>query len=281
MEHNYTKNPAIKLWLEHINEPGSAEKEVQGLWESGLWTVFPANDLWMNVTKYKQGVTEPDNKVMKLVSYYAGWGTVDVLVVELKRDREDKSMKVFNRVARDLLDDHMGESTNPSNTTLFGAVGIGAYVVFYRKILPGGDLVAFHPQPLHWEIQAVTIQGYFDYFKQNIPKDLSSATTLPSTSSANQVASSSYGAAPGTAAPPSSVSQGAASANPTAVAAESSLPNSYYFVKDQKHYFKSGENVTPVAERPKNQWVYNEIGWKDTGREKLWRYWDGKDLSYS
>jgi hypothetical protein len=68
---------------------------------------------------------------MKLVLYYGGWGTTNVLVVELKRDREDKSMKVFNRVARDLLNDHMGELANPSNTTLFRAVRIGAYVVFY------------------------------------------------------------------------------------------------------------------------------------------------------
>ena len=51
---------------------------------------------------------------------------------------------MFNHVARDLLDDYIRELINLSNITLFRAVGIGAYVVFYQKILLGGDLVIFY-----------------------------------------------------------------------------------------------------------------------------------------
>lgn len=61
MEHNYTLNPAVKVYLEQI-EPGSLEKEVQAAVKNILWTAFPATDHWSTVIKYKQGATEPDNK---------------------------------------------------------------------------------------------------------------------------------------------------------------------------------------------------------------------------
>src|SRR6266536_1611538 len=169
MEHNYLLNPAIKLCLEHI-EPGSTEKEVQALVENIVWTAFPATDGWMNITKYKQGATELDNKTMKLIQFNTGWATIDVVVYEVKRDREDKSLKAFNRVASDLLDDHLGESTNLDNTTLFGAVGIRDYVQFYKKLLPRGNLMSLHSQPLHWETDAKAVQEFFNYFKVNIPR---------------------------------------------------------------------------------------------------------------
>ena len=52
MEHNYTSSHAIPILLSHI-EPGSTEKEVQALVENVLWTVFPAADDWVTLTKYK------------------------------------------------------------------------------------------------------------------------------------------------------------------------------------------------------------------------------------
>ncbi|KAF4637823.1 hypothetical protein G7Y89_g242 [Cudoniella acicularis] len=179
MEYNYMSNPAIKICLEQI-EPGSTEKEVQNLWENTIWTTFPASDHWMNQTKYKQGATEPDNKVMKVIHYNAGWAPIDVLVVELKRLREDISFNAFNGVACNLLDDHMAESTNPAGTTLFGAVGIGTHVQFYQRKLPRGNLETRHPKPLHFEADATTIQEYFNHFKLNIPQALSD---VPVTSS--------------------------------------------------------------------------------------------------
>lgn len=98
-----------------------------------MWTVFPATDGWMNVTKYKQGAIEPDKKTMKLIQFTTSWATVNIVVYEAKCDCEDKSLKAFNRVASDLLDDHLGESTNPDNTTLFGAARIGDYVQSYKN----------------------------------------------------------------------------------------------------------------------------------------------------
>ena len=31
--------------------------------------MFPATDSWMNITKYKQGAIELDNKTMKLIQF--------------------------------------------------------------------------------------------------------------------------------------------------------------------------------------------------------------------
>jgi len=150
-----------RTWLDR---KGSAS-----LVENILWTAFPAADHWMNLTKYKQGATEPDNKVMKLVHFQAGWAPVDLLMVEVKRESEGKSGKAFNRIAKDLLDDFMTESSNPDGTTLFGAVGIEAFVKFYKKVLPNGALESFHSDPLHLETDAKTVQEYFDFFKLNVP----------------------------------------------------------------------------------------------------------------
>ncbi len=90
-------------------ESGPKEQEVQAVWESLLWTVFPASDHWMTLTKYKQGATEPDNMVMKLVQYHVGWASVDVLKIELKRPREKVTIDAFNTIATNLLFDHMSE----------------------------------------------------------------------------------------------------------------------------------------------------------------------------
>jgi hypothetical protein len=169
MEHNYLLNPAISLLCEQI-ERGSKEQEVQALWETLLWTVFPANDHWMTRTKYKQGATEPDNMVSKLLQFNTGWATIDVLTVELKRPREKVTLEAFNTVARDLLDDHMSESNNPDGTTLFGAVGIGHHVVFYHKKLPHGNLTTTQTQPFHILTDVARVQEYFYYHKSNIPQ---------------------------------------------------------------------------------------------------------------
>jgi len=169
MEDDYSSNPAISLLCEQI-ERGSKEQEVQALWESLLWTVFPASSHWITLTKYKQGATEPDNKVMKLIQYHTGWATMDVLAVELKRPREKVTLDAFNTVARDLLDDHMSESNNPDGTTLFGAVGIGHHVVFYNKELPRGRLQATQTRPFHLLTDAPEVQGYFDYYKLHVPQ---------------------------------------------------------------------------------------------------------------
>jgi hypothetical protein len=169
MEDDYSSNPAISLLCEQI-EPGSKEQEVQALWESLLWTVFPATGHWITHTKYKQGATEPDNKVMKLIQYHTGWATMDVLAVELKRPREKVTLETFNTVARDLLDDHMSESNNPDGTTLFGAVGIGHHVVFYNKELPRGRLQTIQTRPFHLLTDAPKVQEYFDYYKLHIPQ---------------------------------------------------------------------------------------------------------------
>ena len=167
-QYNYILNPSVKYWLE-LGGPGSEEKEVQGLVENVVWTVFTAAEGFTNVTKYKRGATEPDQKTMKLIQFIGGWAPVDLLMGELKREQEDKSGKAFDRVARDNLDDHLEESTNPNNTTLFGFVGIGDSVKFYKKLLPKGPLVQLHSNPLHWEFDAPSIQEKFEYFKVNIP----------------------------------------------------------------------------------------------------------------
>jgi hypothetical protein len=79
-------------------------------------------------------------------------------------------LAAFNDVVDRYLDDHMAHSSNPNGTTLFGAVVIGLYVVFYQRVLPRENLYARHIQPLHWELEARIIQSeHFDYFKQNVP----------------------------------------------------------------------------------------------------------------
>ena len=179
MEHNYTLNPSIEILLDMI-ENGSKEKEVQALVENVLWTVYPAVDYWLNLTKYQQGATEPDDIVRKLISYTGGWAPIDVMMVELKRIKEDTSMKAFNSVADSLLDDHMAESTNPEGSTLFGMVGIGKHVVFYERVLPRHKLKLLVDRPLHWWDDYLTIQYWFNYTKEHVTKIPATAPTGPS-----------------------------------------------------------------------------------------------------
>ncbi|KAF8847837.1 hypothetical protein BDZ45DRAFT_681620 [Acephala macrosclerotiorum] len=143
----YITNPAIELCVQQI-EDGSAEKYVQVTWENLLWTVFPASDQWLNQTKHADTIGEPDNKVMKIVQFMGGWAPVDVLVVELKRHSENVSRNAFNRHADNLLDDFMEQSSNADGTILFGAIGIGKNVQFYKKQLPRGRLEGLHPHPI-------------------------------------------------------------------------------------------------------------------------------------
>jgi hypothetical protein len=70
---------------------------------------------------------------------------IDVLAVELKRPQEKVTLDAFNTVACDLLDNHMSESNNPDGITLFGAISIGHYIVFYSKELPKGRLQTTQP----------------------------------------------------------------------------------------------------------------------------------------
>jgi hypothetical protein len=179
MEHDYTLNHAVPILLGHI-EPGSTEKEVQALVENVLWTVFPAADNWVNLTKYKQGATEPDNKTMKCIQYTGGWATVDVLMFEVKRLQEDTSMKAFIRVANNLLDDYMVESNNPDGSTLFGGVGIGFHVVFFEKVLPRHKLKIICERPLHWWDDALIIQPLFNWIKEHVPTSSATAPAGPS-----------------------------------------------------------------------------------------------------
>jgi len=281
MEHKYNSNPGISILLEHI-EPGSGEKEVQALVENVLWTVFPASDHWLNLTKHRQGNTEPDNKTAKLIKYTAGWAPIDVLVGELKRIKEDTSMKPFARVSHDLLDDHMAESGNPDGSTLFGFVGIGKHVVFYERILPRGGLKPLHDQPLHWWDNAQTIQQWFDFFKTHIPTSLAAgpSATIPVSSPQAAPAAGSSAAVPVSspqAAPAAGLSM--AASLQLAEPSQEGLPPQYYFVRDSKYYFSDKGKVLSVA-RPKNEWVYNKFGWNETNRQKFWRLADGKDTFY-
>lgn len=57
------------------------------------------------------------------------------------------------------------------------------------------------------------------------------------------------------------------------------LSDEYCFVQEGKNYrFADGKAVE--IDRPQKEWVYNDKGWKDTGRRKKWRYVDGNQISY-
>jgi hypothetical protein len=283
MEHEYLSNPAIEICLDYI-DPGSEEKEVQALWENMIWTVFPARDHWMNQTKYKQGLTEPDYKVMKLVPSTTGWAPIDVLIIELKRVRENASLHTFNRVCSDLLDDHIAESTNPDGTTLFGAVGIGKHVQFYQRVLPRGELQSTHTKPLHLEYDVATVQQYFDHFKRNIPQSYTRTLQAPlaansSAGSFTQVGvSSSYSSVEPI--PDVSTESEAYGSSSFAGASQNQPPEQYYYVQDSNYFLYDQGSHIPQPGRPKNVWVLNENGWSDTGRTKQWRFWDGKNIRY-
>jgi hypothetical protein len=71
------------------------------------------------------------------------------LTVKLKRPREKVTLEAFNTIARDLLDDYMSKSNNLDSTTLFKAVGIRHYIVFYYKKLLHGNLTTIQTQPFY------------------------------------------------------------------------------------------------------------------------------------
>ncbi|KAF4637139.1 hypothetical protein G7Y89_g929 [Cudoniella acicularis] len=206
MEDNYILNPAIKLYAEHV-EPGSQEKEVQVLWENLLWTVFPAHDHWSVQTKHKSEATEPDNKVTKIIEYTAGWSSIDALIVELKRPRGKTTQKDFNDVLNSQLDDHIALSSNPSNSVLFGAVGIGLHIQFYSRMLPRGRIHTCHSRPYHLIEDASSVQEIFDNIKCNVTQGLyvlGLATEELEISAAPQDPSTSYVTASSSLAPESS-----------------------------------------------------------------------------
>lgn len=60
----------------------------------------------------------------------------------------------------------------------------------------------------------------------------------------------------------------------------SSPDEPYYYVQDRVHYYYANGTSTRLADRPKNVWVLNENGWADTNRQKKWRYWDGRTVSF-
>ncbi len=135
-----------------------------------LATVFPASDHWVNLTKYKQGATEPDVKTMKMLQYHAGWGHVDVLITEVKRITEKVTMRQFDDTSRTYLDDMMAESTNAPGSALFGLVGIGKHMMFYKKVLiPESKLIPLLDKPLHWWDDYTVSQQWCAYFKSHIP----------------------------------------------------------------------------------------------------------------
>jgi hypothetical protein len=90
-----------------------------------------------------------------------------VLIVELKRPQEDISSKAFHRHADCDLDDFLRESENPDGTAMFGAIGLGTYVIFYKKVLPGGKMKPIHKAPYHLKENTAEIQELFDYFKEH------------------------------------------------------------------------------------------------------------------
>lgn len=193
----------------------------------------------------------------------------------------------------------MGECINSNGTTLFGFVTIGQHVVFYQKVLSCGKLERTQTEPFHWWNSAGSIQQYFDYFKVNIPICpifVSISTTLAMASSsissyANpNMSSSTGGVASYTVANlvnyamTSSSTSGVARASPATLALDRSSPYVNISIPVPDFYVKNGQYFSgdgnPLLECPKNVWVYNERGWSDTGREKKWRYWDGKKVSY-
>jgi hypothetical protein len=283
MEHNYMLNPAIAICVEYI-ENGSAEKEVQQLWDNMLITVFPAQDNWMFNSRYRGAASEPDNVIRKLLQYNAGWAPVDVLVVELKRLQEDVSKRAFDKVADSYLDDMFEESTNKKKTILFGAVGIGEHVQFYEYVLPKGPRTAMHSAPYHLIRDAQSVQQYFNYFKVNVAKSAqgpalqaTSGTPVSSVPSAGYGASSGSGAS--SSAPPAtytvsygsgeaSIPQRSESPSPTSTG---HLPDRFIFVVDGEYWLNDNGNTTSTNRPGGEQWVYNEMGWKATNREFRWR----------
>ena len=253
MEHNYLLNPAIQILYDAVLDPHSKEKDVQSLHDNLLWTVFPASDNWCNLSRYQDG-TEPDNKVMRLVLFHAGYAPIDHTYVELKRWREDNSMPVFNRVAADLLVDHMRQSQNWTGSTLYGYVGIGVHIVFYKVVIPPNsndtyDLVIEQQRPYDIIVDALLIQQRFNYTKANIPRDPNTPSAAPAQASEDTSSSS----------------------NVSAAEPQDGFPPIYYYIEHRQTYLNNNGHITRVEGRPLNEWVYHAEGWRETGRQKHWR----------
>jgi len=65
---------------------------------------------------------------------------MDILVIKLKRPREKVTLDTFNTITRDLLNNHISKSNNLDSITLFRAIGIRHYIIFYNKELLRGQL---------------------------------------------------------------------------------------------------------------------------------------------
>lgn len=275
MEHNYLLNPMVRIFHEQV-EPGSTENYSQALAETMLWTAFPAQSFWSTVTKHRVGATEPDNKVMKLILYNAGWSPRDAIMVEIKRRRENVQIKHFDEVATTQLADHMSESSNPVGSKLFGAVVIGTYFRFYEAVLepdgPPRQMVPVYPHSFFETIHdAAAIQAFFNYVKENIPGD-------PSTMSVASV-----GMVPTYSPSGPSVTSASPTASASAAAATESqdvLPSQYYYVENELFYYSDNGIITALSSRPKSVWIYHRNGWSATNRTKKWRCWDGRHDTY-
>ncbi|PVH75965.1 hypothetical protein DL98DRAFT_518314 [Cadophora sp. DSE1049] len=250
MDHNYLLNPGIQLLADQI-EPGSTEAEVQKMWDNILHTAFPAEGYWMIASRHRTGAIEPDNVVSKLVNFTGGWATLDVLVVELKRSKEGLSRRDFDDNVNNYLDDFMAESTNPSGSILYGAVGIGHHIMFYRRVLPRGAITSLHHNPLHVINDAYAVQQQFNHIKENVPRGH-------------------Y--APAAAEP---VAVAPAAVSPAAVAPAAVAPAAEYYYRVGKKYYHTSSNRS-LKDCPLEVWVRDALGWNTGGGKKWrWRYADG------
>lgn len=267
MEDNYLLNPMVHILHSQV-EHGSTENYTQALVENILWTEFPAQKGWSTVTKHRQGATEPDNKVMKIIHYNAGPSPRDVIMVEVKRGKDNLQLKHFNDVATTQLADHMSESVNPVGSKLFGVVVIGTYIAFYDAILEQSgaprNVRLLYQEFFEIILDAGKIQEFWNHVKENIPGDpsalpMGTIATVPSYSPAG---------------PPAGTS--VASAGPS----QDVLPAQYYYVQDELFYYSNNGSITHLSSRPRDVWIYHRLGWSATGRTKKWRKWDGRHDTY-
>jgi len=78
-------------------------------------------------------------------------------------------MKSFARVFNAQLDDFIKQSANTPNTTLFGLVGIGKYIMFYKMMLLSGESRLLFDRPMYWWDDCQYIQEWFNHFKEYVP----------------------------------------------------------------------------------------------------------------
>jgi len=174
---------------------------------------------------------------------------MDALIVELKRPREKISKKDFNEVLNSQLDDHIALSSNPTESVLFGAVGIGLHVQFYSRKLPRGHIHTRHSRPYHLLEDASYVQEIFDNIKSNVTQGLyvpGLATEEPEISTAPTDLSTSYATASSSLAPESST-------NPAPDASTSyGATSQYYLVREGVYYFSDNGNLEPLASCPES-----------------------------